>query len=267
MARIRSLKPEFWLDPKITRLSRDARMLYMALWNMADEHGRLLGDPRVIKGQCFPYDDDLTPDRIDTLICELEGHRKAVRYESDDAIYLHLPNLSKHQRLEPEKVPSRLPSPPTQAPDLHTPDGDDSSERRADESAPRADELSLLQVAGSREQVAGSKDANRNRNGVANDDAFDEFWQMYPRRKDRLHAKKAWGRAVREAGGPTPIIDGLRSQLPNLGASDPKFVPYAATWLNGGRWEDEVEATATARDEPLPSYWTNDVTGLGTRRD
>lgn len=141
MARIRSTKPEFWLDPKTTRMSRDARMLYMALWNLADEHARLLGDARVIKGQTFPYDDDLTPAVIDDLIDEMVHEKKAIRYVVEEAVYLHLPNLHKHQRLEPGKVESRLPAPP--------------SESRANESARRAEESALLQGAGSMEQVAG----------------------------------------------------------------------------------------------------------------
>lgn len=182
MARIRSVKPEFWLDPKLaTRLSRDARMLYIALWNQADEHSRLLGDARVVKGQTFPYDDDLTPTVIEALIGDLCRQGVARRYVIDEAVYLYLPKLAKHQRLEPNKVPSRLPEPPSET-------GDDLSERRADESArdddetsreadsaafpqvtgisesradksaPRADESALLQVAGSRVQVAGGKE-------------------------------------------------------------------------------------------------------------
>ena len=129
MPRIRSVKPEYWLDPKTTRMTRDARLLYIALWNIADEHGRLFGDPRVIKGQTFPYDDDLTPDAIDALIDELAEHGKTRRYVVEGDSYLHLPKLAKHQRLEPIKVESRLPAPP---------DGVESAPR-ADKCAPRAD--------------------------------------------------------------------------------------------------------------------------------
>lgn len=182
MARIRSVKPEFWLDPKLaTRLSRDARMLYMALWNQADEHARLLGDARVVKGQTFPYDDDLTAPVIEGLIGDLCRQGVARRYVVDEATYVYLPKLAKHQRLEPNKVPSRLPEPPSEPgddlserradeavrDDHEAPQDTDSdalsqvtaiSESRADESAPRADESALLQVAGSRVQVAGGKE-------------------------------------------------------------------------------------------------------------
>lgn len=192
MARIRSVKPEFWVDRSFVRKvpNRDARMLYMALWNLADEHARLMGDPAYIKGQAFPYaeDDDLTPKVIDALLDTLAEAGRVLRYEVDGDPYLFLPRLAKHQRLESAKVPSRLPPPPdpddpAPRPDKSAPDPDGSapnavlppsaessqvgapSEVRADksargsgESARGADESALLYVAGCMEHVAGSRD-------------------------------------------------------------------------------------------------------------
>ena len=39
MARIRTIKPKFYDDLKVGRLSRDARYLYIALWVFADDLG------------------------------------------------------------------------------------------------------------------------------------------------------------------------------------------------------------------------------------
>lgn len=112
MARIRSTKPEFWSDEDLaTGASRDARLLYMGLWNLADEHARLRGDPRYIKGQLFAYDDDLTPAAVDLLVDELARLGKAQRYRVGGGRYIFLPKLGAHQRLEPDKTPSRLPAP------------------------------------------------------------------------------------------------------------------------------------------------------------
>lgn len=151
MARIRSIKPEFWGDYKTAiNLTRDARLLYISLWNFCDEWARMPGDPRFVKGHCFPYDDDLTDDAITSLLDELDEVGNVVRYTVKNAPYLWLPHLSKHQRLEPHKVPSRHPEPPN-----HDPSGP-----RADESARDADEsetISALHAAGSREHVAGSR--------------------------------------------------------------------------------------------------------------
>lgn len=104
---------EFWADEGLaTAVSRDARMLYMGLWNLADEAGRCRGGVRYIKGQIFPYDDDLTADRVDALLCELASASKVLRYRVGDDHYLFLPNLARHQPLQPDKTPSKLPEPP-----------------------------------------------------------------------------------------------------------------------------------------------------------
>jgi hypothetical protein len=184
MARMRSLKPEFWHDQEITRLPRDARLLYMAMWNLADEHARLQGDPRFLKGQAFPYDDDLTVTMIDALVGHLVTAGRVERYTVRGAIYLHLPKLPKHQRLDSAKVPSRLPGPeesdPDPDPSEKNPDeseknpdtilpsawspantgGTGQSEKNPDESGSRANlsALSMLHVAGSKEHVASSRE-------------------------------------------------------------------------------------------------------------
>jgi hypothetical protein len=111
MARIRSVKPEFWQDEDMGALSRDARLLYIGCWNLADEHSRLRGDARYLKGQLFPYDDDLMPADVERLVVELTTAGKARRYRVGKGTYLFLPTLARHQRLETAKVPSRLPTP------------------------------------------------------------------------------------------------------------------------------------------------------------
>lgn len=163
MARIRSVKPEFWDDRKLARrTSRDARLLYIGLWNFADEHAREPGDPATIKGKVFPYDDDIGVPEIRKLLDELAELGRVIRYEDDGDPYLFLPTLHKHQRLETAKVPSRYPAPPDDdfalfpASDIP---GADESAPRADRSAPRADESAPFYVAGSMEHVAGSRDA------------------------------------------------------------------------------------------------------------
>lgn len=166
MARIRSIKPEVWADQKLARLSRDARLLYIALWNFADEQARMVGDPRQVKGLCFALDDDLSPADVDRLLGELGSLGRVVRYEVDGERYLHLPKLAQHQRLD-ARQPSRYPPPPEHAfPDPPQPPSpaptDFPGEVRGD-SGEDVGECKQVQprarayVAGSRLQVAGSR--------------------------------------------------------------------------------------------------------------
>lgn len=70
-------------------------------------------------------------------------------------------------------------------------------------------------------------------------DGFDAFWIAYPKKVGKDAARKAWGNAVKRAEA-ADIIGGLGRLLPSLKQSEPKFIPHPASWLNAGRWEDEV---------------------------
>jgi hypothetical protein len=168
MARMRTVKPEFFDDEELAiGTSRDARLLYIGLWTQADEHSRVRGNPNWIKGQVYPYDEDITAAVVDVLIDELVSLGKVVRYTSGGASYLYLRRLARHQRLDTAKVPSRLPPPPDpnesgKFPDESAPDSDESgrdpdeSGNGADSSETRARSSVLKHVASSRLHAAGS---------------------------------------------------------------------------------------------------------------
>lgn len=72
MARIRTIKPEFFTSEDIVELSAFARLLYIALWCEADREGRLNWRPGTYKLRYFPADRV----HIDVLCNELD--RKSV---------------------------------------------------------------------------------------------------------------------------------------------------------------------------------------------
>ena len=75
----------------------------------------------------------------------------------------------------------------------------------------------------------------------ARERAFETFWEAYPRKVSKGQAVRAFKAATKKASA-DEILAGLREQLPKMATSDPKFLPHAATWLNGERWTDEPEA-------------------------
>ena len=56
MARIRTIKPEFWSSPGIETLEYRWRLLYIGLWQLADDFGRGSFNPREFLGFVFPAD-------------------------------------------------------------------------------------------------------------------------------------------------------------------------------------------------------------------
>lgn len=104
MARIRSIKPEFFTSEDIVALSPLARLLYIAIWLEADREGRLLWKPLTMKLRYFPADDcDIT-----ALCGELIARRLVVLYGDSLA---HVPKFRDHQHINPRETPSRLPAP------------------------------------------------------------------------------------------------------------------------------------------------------------
>lgn len=82
---------------------------------------------------------------------------------------------------------------------------------------------------------------------------FDRFWAKYPRKIGKGQAVKAWKAATKKAE-PEAIISGLNAHLPQWAATEEKFIPHAATWLNGERWTDEVTQPKPTKAEGWWSY-------------
>jgi hypothetical protein len=72
MARIRTIKPEFWTDGKIVQLPFYVRLVFIGLWNFCDDDGYLLEEHDRLKMQIMPGDDVDVEASIDLLVaCEL----------------------------------------------------------------------------------------------------------------------------------------------------------------------------------------------------
>lgn len=73
------------------------------------------------------------------------------------------------------------------------------------------------------------------------DDAFNAFWEAYPRKVDKYQARLIWDKLMQDRTVKVDeIFTGLRNQLPTLLLNGP-FVPHPATWLRHRRWNDRVE--------------------------
>lgn len=110
MARIRTIKPTFWGDDKVARLTRDERLLFLGLVSMADDDGRFLASAAAVGGFVFP-NDELPPARISKWLKRLDATRLVHLYEVDSIKYGVLPGFNRHQVIN-RTTPSSLPEPP-----------------------------------------------------------------------------------------------------------------------------------------------------------
>lgn len=68
-------------------------------------------------------------------------------------------------------------------------------------------------------------------------DAFNRFWTAFPRKADKLAARKAFEKAYSQAG--EAVIEGAAALAADPNLPPKQFIPYPATWLNAGGWENE----------------------------
>ncbi|WP_460093725.1 YdaU family protein [Pseudomonas sp. S2_B03] len=95
-------------------------------------------------------------------------------------------------------------------------------------------------------------DKNKNNTPPMVDDLFPKFWKMYPNKKGKAAAEKAWKKLKVTADLFGQIAEGLAAQvICEAWVKDGgQFIPHPATWLNGKRWEDEVKVASNVHQFP-----------------
>ncbi len=105
---MRLLKPGFFKNEDLAKVSSDGRLLYAGLWSLADREGRLEDRPFRIRAELFPYQ----PIKIDRLLQELVNGGFIRRYAVEGRAYLVIPTFLDHQHPHPKEPKSTIPAPP-----------------------------------------------------------------------------------------------------------------------------------------------------------
>lgn len=108
MARIRSIKPDLFLDDGLSGVSLEAHFLLTGLPCLADSAGRLEDRPRRIQAQIFPYRPSVN---VDACLDELARSGHIQRYTADGERYLQIEDWDKDQRPHVKEAPTCIPPP------------------------------------------------------------------------------------------------------------------------------------------------------------
>jgi hypothetical protein len=111
MARIRTIKPEFWIDEKVGRLKRDVRLLFIGLWNISDDQGVVKSQAAYIKGQLFSYDEELRVNTVQDWLTSLVNARMLIAFTHQGEGYYLVRTFEDHQlinRPSKPKFPTEL---------------------------------------------------------------------------------------------------------------------------------------------------------------
>ncbi|MBX3714081.1 MAG: hypothetical protein KF800_19125 [Lysobacter sp.] len=110
MARIRTIKPEFWSSEQVMELSFPARIAFIGLWSFCDDRGVHTASAKRLKAEVFPSD-EITTDVVSGLVAEMIHHGLVGEFEADGERYWYVTGWNKHQKIE--KPTYRHPSPPS----------------------------------------------------------------------------------------------------------------------------------------------------------
>lgn len=111
MARIRSIKPEFWTDSKTGTLSEFAKCLLLGLLGQSDDYGVLEWRPLEWRAKIFPYHSDTTTGTVEKALAEelLPAGLLIMFSRMDDEgtlrQYAFIKNFSKHQVINKPSKP------------------------------------------------------------------------------------------------------------------------------------------------------------------
>ena len=78
-------------------------------------------------------------------------------------------------------------------------------------------------------------------------DAFETFWKAYPRKVGKDAARRAFAKVKVPVETLVAAVEAQKAST-QWTKDNGQFIPNPATWLNQGRWEDEVADTTPADD-------------------
>lgn len=113
MARIRTIKPEFFTSLTVAGLPVEARLTFVGLWTHVDDEGRCVDDARLVKAAVWPLDDRLSAD-VEQDLRALSESSLILRYKVGGRSYLAVRSWCEHQRIN-RPTKSKLPPPPPTA--------------------------------------------------------------------------------------------------------------------------------------------------------
>jgi len=208
MARNRMIKPQFWSDEKTGLLSDKAKLLFIGMWNFADDEGKIRGHPSYLRSSVFPYSDE-SSEIIKTALDELSAAGIIVTYRVNDQSYILIKNFLKHQKIDKPQE-SQIPNPTEN--DLGIFD------EHSHNDIGTLDEYYPIKEKEERESKRESESENKEGGLLSQptnlDHSYLQFKDKYPRDKQNVQpgmtrAQKVWSKSVN--GHATEIFTALEN--------------------------------------------------------
>ena len=206
--------------------------LFWRLITTADDFGRFQACPSLVRASCFPYR-SIALVNIEKALLGLQNNSLIILYSVGDRQYGEFSTWVKHQgkaRARHSKYPNRLGN------------------------SMLADESNCLQVNVVPDNLVHGPNTDTdtdtdlsslNSSLNSSESEFEQFWKAYPRKVGgKRNALRVWGKA-KDRPSIQIILQAIMKakQTEQWKKDGGQFIPYPATWLNRGSWDDEPVET------------------------
>jgi len=94
---------------------------------------------------------------------------------------------------------------------------------------------------------------------------FETFWELYPRKVNKQKAHEVFKKLNPSESLLGVMLTSLKQQRQSEQWQTTQFIPHATTWLNGRRWEDELEPARPQRQQRTQAPSNRFVNSTGVR--
>lgn len=222
----RIIKESALTSRSLNGCSPEAERLFWRLILIADDFGRFDAEPVVVRSRCFPLlADAIKSNQVDKWIIELAQFDLVRLYFIEQNKYGFFPAWEKHQQKRALK--SKYPE-------------------------PLADAIICKQMQSNvlvseTEIVLRDRDRDRHSQPLSLASGFGEFWTLYPKKKSKGDAEKAWKSIKPDSDLKVKILEALRFWIrtPDWTKDSGQYVPHPATWLRAKGWEDDKASVSS----------------------
>ena len=243
MARIRTIKPEFWSSEQISECSVSARLLFIGLWNFCDDEGRCKYSPAEHRMRIYPGDECST-DAVATWIDELVDNDLVTIYEADNQLILQVNKWSKHQLIN-RKTASKFPSIFDEGSVRHHGALTTGRERKGREGRRKGRERGspTQEKEGSEAVESGGNGGLPKKDQAVAEVAFEILWQRWQwyrtPKGPRWKAAEAWQAHVVAPGVDLAAVLGAAGAYCAQCIHTDTDTAHVVTWINQHRWLDD----------------------------
>ena len=211
----------------------------------ADDYGCFDAREAVVKSRLFPLKDTMKLSEVGKILDRLAETGLITRYTKDGKPFLCVNKWGEHQRLRVSRHKYPTPDEADSLPQVAASCGEKSLESES-------------------ESESESEIESESEKRKAQETWFERFWKAYPRKVNRVGARKAFDKIKPDEALLEKIIAAIGKQIESeqWTKDGGQYIPHPATWLNGHRWEDELAPARPGKVLPGQDFKQRDYSDV-----